>query len=75
VAVGAVEHRQRQEDGVWVPFQSLTALVLKTALATPPKSRKALVHNGETWRIDNVGGHQATEAAWVITASRFPTAT
>lgn len=61
---------QRDDDGVWRPVQTLIATVLKTRLRTAPAKQTVLVNDGDSFQVDQVDGHNQTDIAWVITASR-----
>lgn len=72
VQIGGIEQRQNASGHGFTPIQILSASVFKSLLPTAPASRSMIACKGHDWRIDQVAGEDACEAAWQITAVRFP---
>ena len=63
--------RVMNDSGNWESRQTLHASVLKTKMPSPPARLAVLVHAGITYKVDGeIGGQNAVDVAWLITASR-----
>ncbi len=64
-------NRVINDSGNWESRQTLHASVLKTQMPTPPERNAIILHAGVSYRVHGeIGGQNAVDVAWQITASR-----
>ncbi|MDP1587073.1 MAG: hypothetical protein Q8M07_04990 [Prosthecobacter sp.] len=63
--------RVMNDSGNWESRQTLHASILKAQMPTPPARLAVLAHGGISYKVDGeIGGQNAVDVAWLITASR-----
>ena len=65
-----VQYKMDETTSLWKRWQTLTATVLKSLLATAPAKKSVITFNGADYQIDDVGGQNSTELVWVLKAER-----
>jgi len=64
-------NRVLNDSGNWESRQTIHVSVLKTRMPTPPARLAELVHSSISFKVDGeIGGQNALDVAWLITASR-----
>ncbi len=64
-------NRVMNDSGNWESRQTIHVSVLKTQMPTPPARRTVLIHANVSYDINGeIGGQNAVDVAWLITASR-----
>jgi hypothetical protein len=63
--------RVQNDTGNWESRQTIHASILKAQMPTPPARLALLAHGGISYKVDGeIGGQNAVDVAWLITASR-----
>lgn len=58
-------------DGGSARGQPLTARVLKSLLKSPPAQKSLVTHDGVEFKVQEIGGRNATDVAWVLRCVRW----
>lgn len=70
VIVKPVQHLPKEDGSGWERIQDLLITVLKTRLATSPPKKTIIVFSATDYLVDEVGGQNTNEVAWIIKARR-----
>lgn len=58
-------------DGGTARGQRMTAHIFKTRLVTPPGQKTLIYHDGVEFKIQEIGGRNANDVAWVLRCVRW----
>jgi len=70
VELGKIRYEMEADTGLWKRFQPLTATVKKTLLVTAPEKKSVIAFKGANYQVDEVGGQNVADIAWVLKAER-----
>ncbi len=70
--LSALEWQPRSDGGGMVRIQRLYVNLAKAKLPARPAKETVITHDGVEFKLSEIGGDNATDVAWHITAVRFP---